>query len=340
MRERDIKAKPSVTKSSPHQAPFAPQEELPQRAAALLHPEKCPALQPYPRPHHLTSRDIGAATAAAPLHLNAWQNPALQPCVHRRHITPGDIGAAAAAAALRFDTWQNARRCSHVCAAATSCLGTLALQLPLRRCILTPGKTLVLQPCVRRRHITPGDIGPLRLDTPAAVCALLPCHARGHWRCSHHCAAASWCPSKRLALQPCACRHHITPGDIGAAAAAVPLCLDARQNAFTLAKTPRKMPRIVVIFQNWKKIQKSKLQSNASVLLRWQHNKIKLLNKLSQFLLCTKGIDEGLLDCCVIHHSKVATGRRGHATGVNVSPFGNNPAGQLSGGIARIRLSV
>ncbi len=66
----------------------------------------------------------------------------------------------------------------------------------------------------------------------------------------------------------------------------------------------------------------------------------KLLNKLSQFLLCTKGIDEGLFDCRVIHHSKVATGRRGHATGVNVSPFGNNPAGQLSGGIARNRLSV
>jgi hypothetical protein len=28
MSERDIKAKPSVTKSPPHQAPFAPQEEL------------------------------------------------------------------------------------------------------------------------------------------------------------------------------------------------------------------------------------------------------------------------------------------------------------------------
>jgi hypothetical protein len=31
------------------------------------------------------------------------------------------------------------------------------------------------------------------------------------------------------------------------------------------------MPGIAVIFQNWKKIQKPKLQSNASVLLHWQH---------------------------------------------------------------------
>jgi hypothetical protein len=31
------------------------------------------------------------------------------------------------------------------------------------------------------------------------------------------------------------------------------------------------MSGIVVIFQNWKKIQKPKLQSNATVLLRWQH---------------------------------------------------------------------
>jgi hypothetical protein len=57
------------------------------------------------------------------------------------------------------------------------------------------------------------------------------------------------------------------PGDIGAAAAAEPLHLNARQNAFTLGKTPRKMPGIAVIFQNWKKNQKPKLQSNASVLL-------------------------------------------------------------------------
>ncbi len=57
----------------------------------------------------------------------------------------------------------------------------------------------------------------------------------------------------------------------------------------------------------------------------------KLLNKLSQFLLCTKRIDKSFFDCRGIHHSKVATGRRGHVTGVSVSPFGNNPAGQLSG---------
>jgi hypothetical protein len=191
MRERDIKAKPSVTKSLPHQAPFAPQEELPQRAAALLRPAKRLALQLCTPRHHLMPGDIGAATAAAPLRLNAWQNPALQPCVHHHHITPGDIGAAAAAAPLHLDIWQNARRCSHVCAVATSNLGTLALQPPLRHCISTPDKTLALQPCVRHRHVTPGDIGPLRLDAPAAVCPPPPRHARGHWLCSHCCAAAS-----------------------------------------------------------------------------------------------------------------------------------------------------
>jgi hypothetical protein len=191
VRERDIKAKPSVTKSLPHQVPFAPQEELPQRAAALLRPAKRPALQPCACRHHLTPGDIGTATAAAPLHLGAWQNLALQPCVRPRHVTPEDIGAAAATAPLRLDAWQNARRCSHVCTAATSRLGTLALQPPLRRCVLTPGKTPVLQPCVRRRHVMPGDIRPLRLDTSAAVRALLPHHARGHWRCSRCCATAS-----------------------------------------------------------------------------------------------------------------------------------------------------
>jgi hypothetical protein len=127
VRERDIKAKPRVNKSLPHQVPFAPQEELPQRAVALLRPAKCPALQPCVRRHHLTPRDIGTATAAALLRLSAWQILALQPCVHRCHITPVDIGAAAAAAPLHLDAWQNAWRCSHVCAAATSHLGTLAL---------------------------------------------------------------------------------------------------------------------------------------------------------------------------------------------------------------------
>ncbi len=191
MRERDVEAKPSVTKSPPHQAPFSSQEELPQRAAALLRPAKRPALQPCACRHHLTPGDIGAATTAAPLHLGTWQNLALQPCVCRCHVMPGDIGAAAAAALLGLNAWQNARHCSHVCAAATSRLGTLVLQPPLRRCILTPGKTLVLQPCVRRRHVMPRDIGPLRLDAPAAVRVPLPCHPRGHWHCSRCCTAAS-----------------------------------------------------------------------------------------------------------------------------------------------------
>ncbi len=159
VRERDIKAKPSVTKSPPHQAPFAPQVELLQRAAVLLHPAKPPALQPCARRHHLMPGDIGAATAAVPLRLDAWQNPALQPCVRRRHITPGDIGAAAAAALLLLGAWQNTRRCSHVCAAATSRLGTLALQPPLCRCISFPGKTL----------------------STAAMCAPPPRHAQGDW---------------------------------------------------------------------------------------------------------------------------------------------------------------
>jgi hypothetical protein len=191
MHERDIKAKPSVTKSPPHQVPFAPQEELPQRAAALLRPAKRPALQPCTRHHHLTPWDIGAVTTAAPLRLGAWQNPALQPCVRRRHVTPGDIGAAAAAAPLHLDAWQNARCCSHVCAATMSRLGTLALQPPLCCCVSTPEKTPALQPCVRRCHVTPGDIGPLRLDAPAAMHAPPPHHAQGHWRCSCCCAAAS-----------------------------------------------------------------------------------------------------------------------------------------------------
>ncbi len=159
VRERDIKAKPSVTKSPPHQAPFAPQEKLPQRAAALLCPAKCLALQPCVRRNHLTPGDISAATATALLRLNAWQIMALQPCVCRRYVTPGDIGTAAAAAPLRLDAWQNTQHCSHVCTAARSHLGTLALQPPLRCFVLTPGETPALQPCVHRCHITPGDIG-------------------------------------------------------------------------------------------------------------------------------------------------------------------------------------
>jgi hypothetical protein len=120
--------------------------------------------------------------------------------------------------------------CSHVCAAATSRPGTSALQLPLRCCILMPGKT-------------PGA---------AAMCAPPPRHTWGHWRCSRRCAAASRLLAKPqrcshvcaaatsrpgtsgccvlTPLQLCTRRHHITPGDISAAAAAVPLHLDARKN--------------------------------------------------------------------------------------------------------------
>jgi len=57
----------------------------------------------------------------------------------------------------------------------------------------------------------------------------------------------------------------------------------------------------------------------------------KLLNKLSQFLLCTKWIDEGLFDYRDLPHSKVAKGRREHLPSGSVSPFGNNPARQMSG---------
>jgi hypothetical protein len=135
---------------------------------------------------------------------------ALQPPLRCCVLTPGKI-----------------RQCSHVCTAATSCPGTLALQLPLRRCILmpgktpgaatmcppppchpwrlgslalqpplhrcvlTPGKTPALQPCVHSRHVTPGDIGLLRLDAPAAVRAPPPHHAQGIWCCSRRCATAS-----------------------------------------------------------------------------------------------------------------------------------------------------
>jgi hypothetical protein len=56
----------------------------------------------------------------------------------------------------------------------------------------------------------------------------------------------------------------------------------------------------------------------------------KLLNKLSQFLLCTKWIDEDLFDCRGLHRSKVVTGRQEHLPGGSVSPFGNNPARQMS----------
>jgi hypothetical protein len=43
------------------------------------------------------------------------------------------------------------------------------------------------------------------------------------------------------------------PGDIGTAATAAPLHLDARQNAFTLGKMPGKTPGVAVIFSKLEK---------------------------------------------------------------------------------------
>jgi hypothetical protein len=165
---------------------------------------------------------------------------------------------------LHFYARQNTRHCSRAHAATTSHPGTLALQPPLCRCISTSGKirhcshvcttatsrpgTLVLQLLLRHCISMPG-----KMLSTAAMCAPLPRHAWGHWRCSRHCAAASRllakprCCSHVCAvstsrpgtsgccnltpLQPCAHRHHIMPGDIGAAAAAAPLHLETRQNS-------------------------------------------------------------------------------------------------------------
>jgi hypothetical protein len=90
----------------------------------------------------------------------------------------------------------------------------------------------VLQPPLHRCVLMPGET-----PSAAAMCAPPLPHARVHWCCSHCCATASQRPAK---------------------------CSYAGQ-------TPGKTPGIAVIFQNWKKIQKPKLQSNASVLLCWQH---------------------------------------------------------------------
>ena len=55
---------------------------------------------------------------------------------------------------------------------------------------------------------------------------------------------------------------------------------------------------------------------------------VKLLNILSQFVLCTKLIDNSLYDCHGLLHSKVATVRQEPLPDRSVSPFafGNNPA--------------
>ncbi len=167
---------------------------------------------------------------------------------------------------LRFYTRQNARHCSRAHAATISCPGTLALQPLLCRCISAPGEilrcslvcaaatsypgTLALQPPLRRCILTPG-----KTPSAAAMCAPPQRHAWGHWRCSHRCTAASRLLAKPwrcshvctaatscletlgccvlTPLQPCPCRRHVTPRDIGAAAAAVPLHLNARQHAFS-----------------------------------------------------------------------------------------------------------
>ncbi len=210
---------------------------------------------------------------------------ALQPPLRRCISAPGKI-----------------RRCSHVCAAAMSRLRTLALQLPLRHCVSTPGKMLgAAAMCAPPPHHAWGCWRYSHRCTTAFRLLEKP------RRCSHVCAAAMSRPGTSgccilMPLQPCARRCHILPGDIGATAAAAPLHLDTRQNARhcshvraattscpgTLALqlplhhcvlTPSKMllrwanarqnaRHCGNFFHNWKKIQKPKLQLNASVLLR------------------------------------------------------------------------
>ncbi len=165
---------------------------------------------------------------------------------------------------LCFYAWRNAQHCSRVHATTTSRPGTLALQLLLRRCVLTCGKiqrcshvraaatsrpwTLALQPPLHRCILTPG-----KMSVAAAMCAPPPRHAWRHWRCSRRCTAASRLLAKSrhcshvcaaamsrpgtlgccilTPLQLCARRRHVTPRDISTAAATAPLHLDARQNA-------------------------------------------------------------------------------------------------------------
>ncbi len=103
---------------------------------------------------------------------------------------------------LRFYARQNARHCSGARAATTS---------------------------------RPGTSWRLAKSGAAAMCALPPHHARGHWCCSCHCATASRRLEKCPALHPCVRRRHVMPGDIGAAAAAAPLRLDSWQNPGTAA---------------------------------------------------------------------------------------------------------
>jgi hypothetical protein len=162
---------------------------------------------------------------------------------------------------LRFYAWQNARHCSRARAATTSHPRTLALQPPLRRCISILGKirccshvcaavtsrpgTLALQPplchCVLTPGKTPGAAA-MRAPPPCLRCCVsTPGKPR---RCSHVCATTTSRPGTSgrcvlTPLQPCTGRRHVTPGDIGASAAAAPLRLDARQNAQCCSHYPR-----------------------------------------------------------------------------------------------------
>jgi hypothetical protein len=137
---------------------------------------------------------------------------ALQPPLRRCVLMPGKIpGTAAMCAPLPCHAWGHwccSRRCaamsrllakpwhcSHVCATATSRPGTSGC------CILMP-----LQPCARRRHVMPGDIGaaaaaaPLRLDTQ-----------RNARHCSRVCSATTSFPGTSALQSPL--RHCIlTPG--------------------------------------------------------------------------------------------------------------------------------
>ena len=130
-------------------------------------PTKRPVLQRRARRRHLTRGSIGAATAAAPLRLDA-----------AKRLYPGETpGAAIARAPPPTPHARGHQRCNRCCAAALKrpkkcAAAARALPPPSacrhRRCnrccaaLLTPGKT-------------PGA---------AAARALLLPHARGHRRCS------------------------------------------------------------------------------------------------------------------------------------------------------------
>jgi len=107
-----------------------------------------------------------------------------------------DIGAAAAATPLCHNARQNARRCCHLTP------GTSALQTPLRRCVST------------RQNA--------RRCSCACGAAISP---RGHRLRRFF---SSETPPE---LQPRVRHYHLTPGDIGAAAAAMPLHLYAQRHA-------------------------------------------------------------------------------------------------------------